>query len=635
MTLLAFNDLSFEIGDLPILRRAELALDVGERIALIGRNGAGKTTLLRLLASELKPDSGDIRHKRGLRVSRLDQTLPEALEVTVSDYVAEGLAQVQSFVDQYQEHAATATDDASMKVLEQLHHRIDVEDGWDLPQRVDTLLAEMGLPAERRMRELSGGWRRRAALARALVSRPELLMLDEPTNHLDVSTIEWMEERLRGFTGALLFVTHDRAFLERLATRIVELDRAVLTSWPGDYGNFLRRKEEALAVEARANAQFDKRLEEEETWIRQGIKARRTRNEGRVRALEAMREAYAARVGPQGKARVTIERAESSGRRVIELKGVGHGFGPDSKPDAENESLFEDVSIMILRGDRLGLVGNNGVGKTTMLRILLGELEPRTGTVKRGVNLEVAYFDQLRRDFDPTKSVADVVADGREFVTIDGKDRHIIGYLKGFLFSPERAVTKLAALSGGERNRVILARLFAKPSNLLVLDEPTNDLDLETLEVLEEQLIDYTGTLIVVSHDRAFLDNVVTSTLVFEEGGKVERYVGGYTDWLRQGKKLAMKEGALRTRASRTSPKAAEKPRATKKKRSYKQQLELDALPARIKQLEEKIAKLEARAAAPDFYAQPFDRVEPVLNEIAATKQSLEKTMERWLELEG
>jgi ATP-binding cassette subfamily F protein uup len=632
MTLLSFNDLSFDIGDQPILRRAELALDAGERIALIGRNGAGKTTLLRLLASELKPDSGEIRHKRDLRVSRLDQTLPEALDVTVSDYVASGLASVQSFVDRYQDHAATATDAASMKKLEELHHRIDAEDAWDLQQRVESLLAEMGLPGEQPMRELSGGWRRRAALARALVSRPELLMLDEPTNHLDVSTIEWMEERLRGFTGALLFVTHDRAFLERLATRIVELDRAALTSWPGDYGNFLHRKEEALAVEARANAQFDKRLDEEEAWIRQGIKARRTRNEGRVRALEAMRAAYAARVGPEGKARVTIERAGSSGRRVIELEGVGHGFGSNSARDL----LFEGVSMMILRGDRLGLVGNNGVGKTTMLRILLGELEPREGTVTRGVNLKLAYFDQLRRDFDPAKSVAEVVADGREFVTINGKDRHIIGYLKGFLFSPERAVTKLAALSGGERNRVILARLFAKPSNLLVLDEPTNDLDLETLEVLEEQLVDYTGTLIVVSHDRAFLDNVVTSTLVFEEGGTVCRYVGGYTDWLRQGKKLAMKEGALRPRGSKPPAKAPDRsPPVTKKKRSYKQQLELDALPARIQKLEGTIAELEAQAAAPDFYTQPFTDVEPILNELAETKQALEKTMERWLELEG
>jgi ATP-binding cassette subfamily F protein uup len=567
-----------------------------------------------------------------LRVSRLDQTLPEALDVTVSDYVASGLASVQSFVDRYQDHAATATDAASMKKLEELHHRIDAEDAWDLQQRVESLLAEMGLPGEQPMRELSGGWRRRAALARALVSRPELLMLDEPTNHLDVSTIEWMEERLRGFTGALLFVTHDRAFLERLATRIVELDRAALTSWPGDYGNFLHRKEEALAVEARANAQFDKRLDEEEAWIRQGIKARRTRNEGRVRALEAMRAAYAARVGPEGKARVTIERAGSSGRRVIELEGVGHGFGSNSARDL----LFEGVSMMILRGDRLGLVGNNGVGKTTMLRILLGELEPREGTVTRGVNLELAYFDQLRRDFDPAKSVAEVVADGREFVTINGKDRHIIGYLKGFLFSPERAVTKLAALSGGERNRVILARLFAKPSNLLVLDEPTNDLDLETLEVLEEQLVDYTGTLIVVSHDRAFLDNVVTSTLVFEEGGTVCRYVGGYTDWLRQGKKLAMKEGALRPRGSKPPAKAPDRsPPVTKKKRSYKQQLELDALPARIQKLEGTIAELEAQAAAPDFYTQPFTDVEPILNELAETKQALEKTMERWLELEG
>ena len=628
MTLLAFNHLSFDIGGLSILRGAALALDAGERVALIGRNGAGKTTLLRLLASELKPDAGDIRRKRDLRVSRLDQTLPESGDdETVSEYVAAGLAKVQSFVDRYQARAGNATDAASMKGLDELHHRIDAEDGWNLPGRVESLLTEMGLPAEQRMRKLSGGWRRRAALARALVSRPELLMLDEPTNHLDVTTIEWIEERLRGFSGALLFVTHDRAFLERLATRIVELDRAVLTSWPGDYGNFLRRKEEVLAVESRTDALFDKRLETEEAWIRQGVKARRTRNEGRVRALEAMREAYAARVGPQGKARITIERTEASGRRVIELEGVGHGF--------EEESLFEDVSLMVLRGDRLGLVGNNGVGKTTLLRILLGELEPRAGTVTIGVNLEIAYFDQLRRDFDPTKTVVDVVADGNEFVTINGKNRHVIGYLKGFLFSAERAVTKLAALSGGERNRVILARLFARPSNLLVLDEPTNDLDLETLHVLEEQLMDYTGTLIVVSHDRAFLDNVVTGTLVFEEGGAVDRYVGGYSDWLRHGKRLAVKEGTLRVPGSKPSSEAAERPQRAKKKRSYKRQLELDALPSRIKELEDELAELETRAAAADFYSQPFEKVEPVLNEIAATQQTLEKVLERWLELEG
>jgi ATP-binding cassette subfamily F protein uup len=627
MTLIAFHGLSLDIGDRSILRSAELALDAGERVALIGRNGAGKSTLLKLLSGELVPDAGDIRQKRGLRVSRLDQALPDASDETVSEYVTAGLATLSSLVERYQDRAATATDAASLKELEELHHRIDEDDGWNVAGRVERLLTEMSLPAERRMRDLSGGWRRRASFARALVSRPELLMLDEPTNHLDVSTIEWVEDRLRGFSGALLFVTHDRAFLERLATRIVELDRAVLTSFPGDYGNFLRRKEEALDVEARADALFDKRLAEEEAWIRRGIKARRTRNEGRVRALEAMREAYAARVAPEKRARIEIDRAEASGRRVVELDGVGHGYG--------ERPLFEDVSILIRRGDCLGLVGNNGVGKTTLLRILLGELEPRAGTVTFGVKLEVVYLDQLRRDYDPDKSVAEFVADGMDFVTINGRDRHVIGYLKGFLFSPDRAVTKLSALSGGERNRVVLARLFARPSNVLVLDEPTNDLDLETLEVLEEQLMDYGGTLIVVSHDRAFLDNVVESTLVFEEGGEVNRYLGGYSDWLRQGKRLAVTENGSGSVATRPPPEAVEKRRPAPKKRSYKLQLELDALPERIQELEDRVATLESRAAEPDFYAQPFEAVEPVLNEIADTKRMLEKTLERWLELEG
>jgi ABC transport system ATP-binding/permease protein len=625
MPLLSFADLSFEIGDQPILRRAELTLYPGERVALIGRNGAGKSTLLRIIEGDLKPDSGDLRVKPGLRISRLAQLLPEVGDETIHEYVALGLSHLQVLLDRYHQRTASPMDETALRELEELQHRIDTEGGWNLERRIETLLSEMNLPAERRMKDLSGGWRRRAALARALVSSPELLLLDEPTNHLDLSTIEWLEERLRGFFGSLLFVTHDRAFLGRLATRIVELDRAQLTSWPGDYDTYLRRKDEALAVESRAASLFDKRLAEEEAWIRQGVKARRTRNEGRVRALEAMREEYAARVAPEGKARMQIERAESSGRRVVELDQVSHAFGSDI--------LFQGLSLKILRGDRLGLVGNNGVGKTTLLRVLLGELEPQAGTVRLGVNLEIAYFDQLRRDFDPGKTVAEIVADGSDHVTVGGKDRHVIGYLKGFLFTAERAVTKVEALSGGERNRVILARLFARPSNLLVLDEPTNDLDLETLEVLEDQLVDYEGTLLVVSHDRAFLDNVVTSTLVFEEGGALNRYPGGYSDWLRKGKALAVKDGPERTAAPK--PAKAPSPEARAAKLSYKLQLELDALPEKIRALEKKVAALEAQAAAADFYTQPFAEVEPVLNEIATAKQALEKTLERWIELEG
>jgi len=629
MPILSCAGLSFELDDQPILRRAELTLDPGERVALIGRNGAGKSTLLRIIEGDLKPDSGEIRAKPGLRISRLAQLLPEAGDETLHEYVAFGLSHLQVLLDRYHHRTAAPMDETALKELAELQHRIDTEGGWNLERRVETLLSEMNLPAERRMKDLSGGWRRRAALARALVSSPELLLLDEPTNHLDLSTIEWLEERLRGFFGSLLFVTHDRAFLDRLATRIVELDRTQLASWPGDYESYLRRKEQALAVESRATSLFDKRLEEEEAWVRQGVKARRTRNEGRVRALEAMREEYTARVAPEGKARIQIERAESSGRRVTELDEVSHAFGSDV--------LFQGLSLKILRGDRLGLVGNNGVGKTTLLRILLGELEPQAGTVRLGVNLEVAYFDQLRRDFDPDKTVAEIVADGSDHVTVGGRDRHIIGYLKGFLFSAERAATRVEALSGGERNRVILARLFARPSNLLVLDEPTNDLDLEMLEVLEDQLVDYEGTLIVVSHDRTFLDNVVTSTLVFEEGGVLNRYPGGYSDWLRKGRALAVKDSPERIAARKPAKAPAPEARTVDRagKLSYKLKLELDALPEKIEALEKKVAALEARATAPDFYSQPFADVGPVLNEIASAKQALEETLERWIELEG
>ncbi len=482
------------------------------------------------------------------------------------------------------------------------------------------------------MKELSGGWRRRAALARAWVFRPELLLLDEPTNHLDLSAIEWLEERLRGFPGALLFVTHDRTFLGKLANRILELDRAELTSWPGDYALFLQKKEEALATERRGAALFDKRLAREEAWIRQGIKARRTRNEGRVKALEKLREEYAARVDPEGKARIQIDRGASSGKRVIELEEVAHGFA--------GERLFQGLSLKLLRGDRLGIIGNNGVGKTTLLRIMLGELTPDEGTVQLGVNLQIAYFDQLRRDFDPTKTAAETVSDGGVNVRVNGRDRHVLGYLKDFSFSAERAVTKVGALSGGERNRILLARLFARPSNLLVLDEPTNDLDLETLEVLEEQLVEYHGTLLVISHDRAFLDNVVTSTLVFEAGSEVNRYPGGFSDWLRKGRTLAVKErpeGASPPKprpASSAAGPSDSRPRNRAAKLSYKLQLELDALPAKIEGLESKLALAQAKSEAPDFYSQPFDAVEPVLNEIAATKQELETALERWMELE-
>jgi ATP-binding cassette subfamily F protein uup len=476
------------------------------------------------------------------------------------------------------------------------------------------------------MNELSGGWRRRVALAKALVQKPDLLLLDEPTNHLDIATIKWLEDRVYSYPGAVIFITHDRAFLQRLATRIVEIDRAKLISWPGNYEDYLRRKEKALEDEAAANARFDKKLEEEEAWIRQGIKARRTRNEGRARALLKMREERAQRVSPEARARIYIEEAERSGRKVIRAKNVSYRYG--------EEPLIEGFSIKIMRGDRIGLIGNNGVGKTTLLRLLLGQLEPQTGTLKHGTNLEIGYFDQLRQTLDLDKSVAYNVGEGRTYIRLNGKDRHVVGYLKGFLFSPKRSQTPVKALSGGERNRVILAKLFTRPANLLVLDEPTNDLDIETLEVLEEKLCDYSGTLIVVSHDREFLDNVVTSTIVFEEDGRIQEYVGGYSDWVRHGKRLAEIDNPYETgeRKRRAAERRRQRP-ATKL--SYMDQRELDALPAEIEELEAAVAALQETVADPGFYSQDGDAVRETLERLTDTEAELEKRVDRWAELEA
>ena len=626
MTLLVLDDISLDIGDLPLLRHASLALEANERVCLIGRNGAGKSTLLRIITGEQQADAGEIRRKQGLRTSQLEQALPETLDLPVHEYVASGLAHLRSLIDDYERRSAAGLDRPGMRELEELQRRIEAEGGWNPDKQVERVLSELKLPPEKLLSQLSGGWQRRVGLARALVSNPELLLLDEPTNHLDLEGICWLEDRVRGFRGTVLFITHDRAFLQALATRIVELDRAELTSWPGDYENFLRRKEEALEAEERERELFGKKLDEEEAWIRQGIKARRTRNEGRVRALQALRAEAAERdrFKPQDKARINIEEADASGRKVIELHNVHHGFG--------GENLIDGLSLKIMRGDRIGLIGNNGVGKSTLLRIMLGELEPGGGTVKHGTNLQVGYFDQLRRHLDPGRTVAETVGDGRDYILVNGKERHVIGYLRGFLFSPKRAMTKVGALSGGECNRVILARLFTQPTNLLVLDEPTNDLDVETLEVLEDRLVEYRGTLIVVSHDRAFLDNVVTQVLVFENGS-VRRYIGGYSDWARRGGRLTVREspGAA---AAQSRP-AAVKPQAASGKLSYKVQRELDLLPGRIEALETEVESLQARIGEPDFYTRPFPEVQPVLDQLAARQAELETAVERWAELES
>ena len=625
MPLLRFDDIGLQFGEQLILRDVGFSIDTGERVCLIGRNGAGKSSTFKLITGEIEPDRGEITAPQELIVSQLEQTLPEAMDQPVTDIVRAGLTQVEALLSEYERRSKLELDKHGLRELEALHAKIDSHDGWHLEQRVETTISELKLPADKKMNELSGGWRRRVALAKALVQKPDLLLLDEPTNHLDIATIRWLEDRVYGYEGAVMFVTHDRAFLQRLATRIVEIDRGKLTSWPGDYANYLRRKDKSLEDEAVAEEKFDKKLAEEEAWIRQGIKARRTRNEGRVRALMKMREQREERIAREGTARIHIEEAEQSGRKVIRARNISYSYG--------DEDVINNFSIKIMRGDRIGLIGNNGVGKTTLLRLLLGELQPQTGTLKLGTGLEIGYFDQLRQELDLEKSVAYNVGEGRTYIKLNGKDRHVVGYLKGFLFSPKRSAMPVKALSGGERNRVILAKLLTRPANLLVLDEPTNDLDIETLEVLEQKLCEFTGTLIVVSHDREFLDNVVTSTIVFEEDGKVQEYVGGYSDWARRGHRLAVTDNPFE--AERRKREAAERRRNRRPtKLSYRDQRELDALPAEIERLEAGIASLQEAIAAPDFYAQEKELVQQKLHELSDAEKLLEQRIERWGELE-
>jgi ATP-binding cassette subfamily F protein uup len=626
MSLVRFDEVGLEFGEHILLREACMSLEAGERVCLIGRNGAGKTSLLKLITGELEPDHGSIQFRAGIGISQLAQSLPTETDPTVREIVTSGLAAVQALADEYREKSALQLDTNGLRELEKLQQQVDARGGWNIEQRVDTVITELDLPADKKIGELSGGWQRRVALGRALVSQPDLLLLDEPTNHLDLATISWLEDRIVSWPGAVMFITHDRAFLQRLATRILELDRTQLSSWDCDYHTYLRRKDKALQDEEVENARFDKKLAEEEVWVRQGIKARRTRNEGRVRTLQAMREQQNARIKRGPGAHISIDEADSSGRKVIRMRNVSYAYG--------EHKVIDKVSLNIIRGDRIGLVGNNGIGKSTLLRLMLGELEPQEGVVKHGTNLEIAYFDQLRRELDPNKSVAEIVGDGRDYITINGKERHIVGYLRGFLFTAKRAMTPVRILSGGERNRVILARLFTRPSNLLVLDEPTNDLDVETLEVLEARLAEYAGTLIVVSHDREFLDNAVTSILVFEDDGNVHEYVGGYSDWLKRGHRLAETENPEKTQRRM----AKEERRALKKsqprKLSYKEQRELDQLPADIEKLERRIAELTRKTSDGTFYNQSYEKTQPVLDELQQANNSLESQTNRWAKLE-
>jgi ATP-binding cassette subfamily F protein uup len=622
MPLLSFDRVSVAFGLQRLLDQATFEVEAGERVCLIGRNGAGKSTLLKIVDGEVTPDGGEVWRQPGLKIARLAQELPFADDATVFEVVAAGLAEAGRLLAEYH-HVShrVAESPALMKRMEQLQHEIEAQDGWSLHQRVDHMLARLELSPDRRLGELSGGWKRRVAVAQALVGEPDLLLLDEPTNHLDVEVIQWLEDQLLEFRGGVLFVTHDRALLVRLATRILELDRGALTSWPGDYPTFLEKKAAALEDEERHDALFDKKLAQEEAWIRRGIKARRTRNEGRVRALEAMREERRRRREQQGKVRLSVDESQASGKLVIEAQDVSYGW---------NEQLVvKDFSLRMMRGDRIGLLGPNGVGKTTLLKLLLGRLEPAKGRVRLGTKLEVAYYDQLREQLDLEQTVIENVSQGREYMEIQGERRHVIGYLQDFLFSPERARTPVKALSGGERNRLLLARLFSQPANLLVLDEPTNDLDIETLELLEELLVAYRGTLLLVSHDRAFLDNVVTSTLVFEGDARVTEYVGGYGDWLRQRRQASA--AAPKPVASAPAPAAASKAG----KLSYKERRELEQVPATIEALEAEQAALVERASQPDLYKGDRAEQARVRDRLGAVGVELEAAYARWHELEA
>jgi ATP-binding cassette subfamily F protein uup len=630
MPLLSFDGVSIAFGQAPLLEGASFSIEAGERIGLIGRNGAGKSTLLQLVDGAATPDTGEVWRQPGLRISRLAQDLPRDADATVYDAVAEGLSEAGRLLAAYHHVSHEVANDASLlRRMEELQHQIEACDGWSLGQRVDQILARLELDGEARLDALSGGWKRRVALARALVSEPDLLLLDEPTNHLDIEVIQWLEERLQEQSGGVLFVTHDRALLTRLATRILELDRGVLSSWPGSYPRFVADKAAALEREEREQALFDKKLAQEEVWIRKGIKARRTRNEGRVRALVRLREQRAQRREVEGTARITLDPGESSGKLVIDAQHVAFAWG--------GQPVVRDLSLRIMRGDRIGLVGPNGAGKTTLLRVLLGELAPTSGSVCLGTKVQVAYFDQLRAKLALDRTVIDNIADGSEYTEINGQRRHVLGYLQDFLFSPERARTPLRALSGGERNRVLLARLFAQPANLLVMDEPTNDLDLETLELLEELLIEYPGTLLVASHDRAFLDNVVTSTLVFEGAGRVQEYVGGYSDWVRYTQRLASAKATESAKRAPSQPSPAVE-RAAKPRRhklSFREARELADTPGRIEALEREQAELGRRVSEPAFYKSDVAEQAHVHARLAALPAELAAAYGRWEALEA
>lgn len=641
MSLIRLRNIHLSFGGPAILESISLSIDAGERLCLLGRNGTGKSTLLKVIAGEIKPESGELEYKQNLKLAVLEQQPRIDISGSIFDVVAMGLGKNAKLLQDYHHalHNFSENNNAqTIAELERAQDQVDVHGAWQLNQQVEEVLSRMQLDGDADYAALSGGMKRRVLLAKALVIKPDILLLDEPTNHLDLNAIRWLEDQLLAYKGALMFITHDRSFMRKLSTRIIELDRGCLTSYPGDYDTYLQRKEEALQAEETANSLFDKKLAQEEVWIRQGIKARRTRNEGRVRALQKMREEHSQRRKQVGKVAMNVAQAERSGKLVAEAENVT--FEYDGKP------LIKGLTTTILRGDKIGIIGPNGAGKTTLLRLLLGELKPTSGRIVNGTKLEVAYFDQLRAQLNEQESVIDNLSQGREFIEINGNRKHVIGYLQDFLFAPERARSPVSMLSGGERNRLLLAKLFSKPSNILVLDEPTNDLDIETLELLEELVMEYKGTVLLVSHDREFVNNVVTSTLVFEDQGQVNEYVGGYDDWLKQSEHRQATANASNESRRRDKDKvstidkkvsaSAETESVAKKakKLSYKDQRELDALPAEIERFEEEAEALQHLMAGDDFYRKDKEEIKKVQQQLADIQEKLSHCYTRWEQLE-